>query len=222
MQLELVVAHYNENLNWLRKVPKTIHQTIYHKDSDHATESGIALPNVGREAHTYLHHIVERYDSLAEITVFCQGKPFDHAYDFHKTLRELAAGTLESHGFTWLGHLIDTDDKAGEKLFKSWSKNEDGRGLDIAGYHRHLTGTEGPQRYTFVLGAQFIIHREIIQQKPKSYYQHALELSITFPDAAHCYERTWDKVFGVKGIPAEILQGRETVHLKQMRHQTLT
>ncbi|MDQ1088775.1 DUF3431 domain-containing protein [Siphonobacter sp. SORGH_AS_1065] len=221
MQFELVVAHYNENLNWLRKVPKLIQQTVYHKDSSQTYESGIRLPNVGREAHTYLHHILEKYDSLAEITVFCQGKPFDHAFDFHKTLRELAAGERQISGFQWLGHLIDTDDKAGEKLFKTWSKNEDARGLDIAGYYRALTGLEGPDKYTFVLGAQFIIHREIIQQKPKSYYQHALELSITFPDAAHCYERTWDKVFGVQGIPDEVLQGRETVHLKPMRHQTL-
>ena len=29
-----------------------------------------ALPNVGNEGHSYLHHLVERYDSLAAVTLF--------------------------------------------------------------------------------------------------------------------------------------------------------
>lgn len=221
MLYELVVAHYQENLNWLRKVPPAIHRRLYHKDSAHTEPAGILLPNEGREAHTYLHHIVERYDSLAEITVFSQGKPFDHAYDFHATLRKLASNSEPIRPFEWLGHLIDTDDWEGRRLFQTWSKNEDGRGLDLKGFHQKVLGTDGPERYTFVLGAQFIIHREIIQQKPKSFYQNALEVSIYFPDAAHCYERSWDKVFDVQGIPEEVLQGRETVYLKRMKNQQI-
>lgn len=31
------------------------------------------LPNVGREAHTYLHHLTERYHSLADVTLFVMG-----------------------------------------------------------------------------------------------------------------------------------------------------
>ena len=74
--IELVVARYREELNWLRRVPKSVRVTIYDKSA--APQPGaIALPNVGREAHTYLHHIVSRYESLSEVTVFCQGKPFD-------------------------------------------------------------------------------------------------------------------------------------------------
>ena len=38
----------------------------------------IALPNRGREAGTWLHHIVSNYDRLADRTVFMQGDPFDH------------------------------------------------------------------------------------------------------------------------------------------------
>jgi hypothetical protein len=36
------------------------------------------LPNVGRESHTWLSHIVEEYESLAEWTVFMQADPSDH------------------------------------------------------------------------------------------------------------------------------------------------
>ena len=201
--VELVVAHYTENLNWLRNLPAGLQKTVYHKGPDAEKEhKNSPLPNVGREAHTYLHHIVNQYDSLAEWTIFCQGKPFDHAYDFKKTLREFIAHPADGcpTGFRWLGHLIDTDDKQGHRLFRPWSKNEDGRSLDMAGFHRALFGSDGPELYTFVLGAQFAVHRTVILRQSLPFYKHALATAITFPDAAHCFERSWDRVFGVVGI----------------------
>ena len=226
--LELVVAHYTENLNWLRNLPAGSQKTIYDKSPEGLTEwETSTLPNVGREAHTYLHHIVSRYDTLAEWTIFCQGKPFDHAYDFKKTLRELVAepldctelkpGAIQDHGFIWLGHLIDTDDNQGHRLFQPWSKNGDGRGLDMRGFHQALFDTDGPELYTFVLGAQFIVHRNVIRQKSVSFYERALAVSISFPDAAHCFERSWDRVFGVVGIDPDWLAGRLMVQLKPMK-----
>ena len=223
-RMELVVARYTENLNWLRNLPTGLRVMVYDKSCgespDHsAGDTAIILPNVGREAHTYLHHIVSRYDSLADWTIFCQGKPFDHAYDFKKTLREFVVDTTVIKPFHWLGHLIDTDDSRGDRLFRPWSKNEDGRGLDLLGFHRALFGTDGPAHYTFVLGAQFAVHRDVIRQQPQGFYERALAVSITFPDAAHCFERSWDRVFGVIGIDAEWLAGRQTVYLKPMKHQ---
>ncbi|GAB3890963.1 hypothetical protein GCM10028825_28450 [Spirosoma agri] len=222
---ELVVARYTENLNWLRNLPAGIRIIVYDKSPDgSAGPLAIPLPNIGREAHTYLHHIVSRYNSLAEWTVFCQGKPFDHAYDFKKTMKAFAenhaaAGDPVQDPFRWLGHLIDTDDNQGARLFRPWSKNEDGRGLDLLGFHRALFGTDGPDLYTFVLGAQFVVHRDAIRLQPLPVYERALAVSITFPDAAHCFERSWDRVFGLVGIDADWLAGRQTVYLKPMKHQ---
>ncbi|GAB3807322.1 hypothetical protein GCM10028819_43970 [Spirosoma humi] len=228
--LELVVAHYTENLNWLRNLPAEVRKTVYTKSPEPIAEpQTLPLPNIGREAHTYLHHLVSRYDSLAEWTVFCQGKPFDHAYDFKKTVREFASEHLDDTGptasrtqqtqFRWFGHLIDTDDNQGRRLFVPWSKNEDGRSLDLLGFHRTLFGTDGPDLYTFVLGAQFAVHKTLIQNRPLSFYAHALNVSVSFPDAAHCFERSWDRVFGVVGIDPDWLAERQTVYLKPMKHQ---
>lgn len=218
--VELVVAHYTENLNWLRNLPAGLHQTVYDKSPDQtAGPDAVPLPNVGREAHTYLHHIVSRYDKLAEWTVFCQGKPFDHAFDFKKTMQAFVADPAQIGTFRWLGHLIDTDDAQGDRLFRPWSKNEDGRGLQLREFHQQLFGTPGPDRYTFVLGAQFAIHRTGIRRQPVSFYEQALAISTTFPDAAHCFERSWDRVFGVVGIDPDWLAGRLTVQLKPMKHQ---
>ena len=217
--VELVVAHYRENLNWLGNVPAGLTVTVYDKCPHHAFPGATPLPNEGREAHTYLHHLVCRYDTLAEWTVFCQGKPFDHAYDFHKTLRQCCDHPERIGDFRWLGHLIDTDDPGGERLFKPWSKNDDGRGLALADFHRALLQREGPPDYPFVLGGQFVVRRELVRQQPADFYRHALALSVSFPDAAHCFERTWDRVFGVCGVDPGWLAGRQTVSLKPMKHQ---
>ncbi len=218
LPIELVVAHYHESLNWLRRVPPGIKKTIYSKADTPLSIPHLPLPNVGREAHTYLHHLVTRYDSLADFTVFCQGKPFDHAYDFHHSLRAFAAGDLPDTPFQWLGHIIDSDTPDGQ-LFREWSKNDTGEGLDLAGFHRQLFGTDGPQDYPFYLGAQFVVSRDLALRQPLTFYRKALEISLDCPNAAHCYERMWDRVFGVEGIDRAWLAGRRTVYLKQIKNR---
>lgn len=208
--IELVVARYNEDLNWLGNIPPQIAARVYDKSP------ASNLPNIGREAHTYLHHIVNNYDQLAELTVFAQGKPFDHAFDFHKTLRALALQT-EFENFRWLGHIIDTDDCNGARLFASWSKNLGHERLDMNGFHRALFGADGPPLYSFRLGAQFAVRRELVRSRSLDFWQKALKVSVEFPDAAHCFERTWDRVFGVTGIDPNWLAGRQTVYLKPIR-----
>ena len=215
MSLELVVARYHEELNWLKRVPREFRVTIYDKSA--APHPGaIALTNVGREAHTYLHHIAARYDSLAEVTIFCQGKPFDHAFDFHATLRNLAANPVVD-GFAPFGHIVDTDDARGQRLFASWSKNEDGHELDMRGFHRALFGDDGPDEYTFRLGAQFAATRTLIRSRPRDFYARALQISTDFPDAAHCFERSWPLVFGVANPDLAWLNGEKTAYLKPIR-----
>jgi len=82
MKTEIVVARYNEDLSWLKNLPKSIKITIYNKGNDDIEYSFIKLPNVGRESHTYLHHIINNYDKLADQTIFCQGDSIFHSPGF--------------------------------------------------------------------------------------------------------------------------------------------
>ena len=78
MSLTIVIAHYNENRDWIQKLPNdTIH--LYSKGGvDITGDYRISyLPNVGRESHTYLHYIIEHYDSLPDIVFFTLGRD-DH------------------------------------------------------------------------------------------------------------------------------------------------
>jgi hypothetical protein len=149
--------------------------------------------------------------------VFSQGRPFDHAADFHRVLRELAAGRRSLADFQWLGFIIDTDDARGRRLFARWSKNPEGRGLGLDQFCRRLLGEPAPALVRFFPGAQFALTAECARRRPLDFYRRALDLSVEFPDAAHCFERVWDRVFGVLGVDPALLQGRDTVYLKPIR-----
>jgi hypothetical protein len=220
--LEVVVARHLEDPAWVKKVPRGVAVRLYDKGAglDPAAfprATLTPLPNQGREAHTYLTHLVTRYRELAPVTVFCQGRPFDHAADFHRVLRELAAGRRGVSDFQWLGFIIDTDDARGRRLFARWSKNPEGRELRLDPFFRKLFGEPAPERVRFYPGAQFALTAECARRRPVEFYQRALGLSTEYPDAAHCFERVWDRVFGVRGVDPALLQGQDTVYLKPIR-----
>lgn len=213
--LELVVARHREDLRWLRKVPAQVRVTVYDKGGEAA--GAIPLPNVGREAHTYLHHIVSRYDDLAETTIFAQGKPFDHVSTFHHVLRDLAAGRSTSDEFIWLGFIIDWDDATGSRLFQAWSKNHERAPLAMDTFSRALWDRPADERYVFFPGGNFIAQRALIRRNPRSYYERALDVAARLADAAHCFERTWDRVFGIDGLPPEHRGKELPVYTKPIR-----
>lgn len=77
-KLEVIIAHYNEDLHWLHPFLKhpDVKVTIYSKGGKNLAPEfhthTTYLDNIGHEGHTYLYHIVTRYDSLSKIILFCQ------------------------------------------------------------------------------------------------------------------------------------------------------
>ncbi len=214
--MDLVVARYREDLRWLRRVPRAFRVHLYDKGGDAA--GGVTLPNVGREAHTYLHHLVACYETLADLTVFVQGKPFDHVPDLHQRLKAWAAGQETVQDFRGLGFLVDADDRTGSRLFQAWSKNPGRIPLDMTGFWTALFDEQPvPEQFVFFGGAHFAVTRKVIQERPRAFYEKALRVAEHFPDAAHCFERTWPHVFGQPALPPE-LRGRPLpFYLKPVR-----
>jgi hypothetical protein len=68
--VEIVLARYNEDVSWCDQYKSLV--TIYNKGEDDLKYDSLPLPNVGREGHTYLHHVVQNYENLADWTVFSQ------------------------------------------------------------------------------------------------------------------------------------------------------
>lgn len=216
MTVDLVVARYQEDLAWLRRVPRSIRRCVYDKGG--GVDSAEPLTNVGREAHTYLHHFVTRYDELADLTVCVQGKPFDHVPDLHRRLRAWAEGTASVEAFCWLGFLVDEDDATGSRLFQRWSKNPERRPLDMAGFwSRVFAPAPCPDLFVFFGGANFAVTREQVRKRSRTFYEQARAVAADFPDAAHGFERTWNEVFGVPALPPALQGQPRPIYLKPIR-----
>lgn len=99
-EIDMVVARYDEDISWVKDIHrqrkalnrygiqlKPYNVLLYNKGQDNIPkedkagfhESFVHNVPAGREGHTFLRHIIERYDTLAEWTVFLQGEPFQHA-----------------------------------------------------------------------------------------------------------------------------------------------
>lgn len=196
-------------------MPREFAITVYDKSS--GSKTGLSLPNIGREAHTFLHHLSVRHASLAELTVFVQGHPFDHAPDLHRRLRALADGRERVDGFFWFGFVADTDDAHGRRLFVPWTKNADGRELLMSNFHRLLFGNDGPQLYRFFPGGQFAVTRKAAHRRNAEFYNAAAGLAVSFPDGAHCFERVWDRIFVADGTAGRLPPGMQTMYFKPVR-----
>ena len=77
LKIDLIVAHYKEDLSWLDNIPENYNLYIYSKSNDKPTLKRSFyhkfLPNVGRCDHTYLYHIIENYNNMSDQMIFCTG-----------------------------------------------------------------------------------------------------------------------------------------------------
>jgi hypothetical protein len=83
-EVEIVVTRFEEDVRWL-DVFAEIPTTIYNRGPvDSFLPKArpnlriIAQENKGREDQVMLNHMINRYDSLAAVTIFLQGWPFGH------------------------------------------------------------------------------------------------------------------------------------------------
>jgi hypothetical protein len=76
-KIKVVVAYYNEDLSWLEYLRKQCCiddiLLISKKHKDHPEYETVSLPNVGREAHSFMWYIVNNYENLPDNVFFCQG-----------------------------------------------------------------------------------------------------------------------------------------------------
>ena len=83
----LVIARYNETLEWLADSRfDGFRVVVYNKGSASVdippsrcrVTTVVTLPNVGREAHTYLYHIIKHYENPDDLTLFVMGSSHEN------------------------------------------------------------------------------------------------------------------------------------------------
>ncbi len=215
--LRFVVARFREDLAWVPGLVSAFpgsRCTVYNKGADDVDidvdvdvdarkhddlDIRVArLDNVGRESHTYLHHIIESFGSSPpadEITVFLQGDPFDHCEGGPAGLSDLVyAGVSEiaTRGscFENVGTRVITIE-GGFPRFHPTIRDE------LAQTCRDVLGSELPASYRFSAGALFMVARRSVFARPVGFYEKAIGHvdSEVNPVRGFCFERLWPLIF---------------------------
>ncbi len=210
--ISIVVARYNEDLKWTLEEPfNKFKYIVYNKgDNDNFektnVESIITLPNVGKCDHTYLYHVYNSYDNLADINVFLPGsidmenkknkaKSLLHnilisnravfeCIEAHSIKTQLYNFTLDVWATSHDKNLEKNEtvilEKSPIRPFGKWFENKFGE-IDI----KHLC----------FMGI-FSIGKEDIKQHDKNRYLELLnELNHINPEVGHYIERSWAAIF---------------------------
>lgn len=174
----IVVAKYKEPVDWLYKIKKECpHYHVYLYDKsiddevsmvDEETFKVDGRENVGREAESYLCHIVQNYDRLQDYVFFLQGNPFDHVrMERDAFIQAVAHDPLmfrDPNRHPWV--VIDCDGFG----------MPNHPGLPIAPKFGELgLGKVPPDVFHFVMGAQFLVSRGEIHKRSKAFYRDLLQ-----------------------------------------------
>ncbi|WP_027176991.1 DUF3431 domain-containing protein [Desulfovibrio aminophilus] len=201
-----VVARYREDVSWTGRLGFPV--VIYDKGGD--WPGGVPLPNIGREAHTYVTHILRRYPEFPRHTLFLQGDPFPHLTPDGKagvdTLLTKAADLLDRGasfgGLSWcrlrcdrLGRPHSMFDPAWKGKWRGWGKD-----IPVGEVFEKLFAGSSPRLFLAnAATANFLVSRQRILTRPLGFYNNLLSLIENDPydemNTGHALERLWHLVF---------------------------
>ena len=133
------------------------------------------------EANHFLTHIIKRYDSLSDATIFLQGHPFDH-------VKNLFAEILKSLG----------QDFSCLPSAKVRKLGDDGHDL-LARQFGEIITQKKIESSCWSAGACFMASKKAILGNPLSWYEKVLSEARAFKDSKFALERLWAVVINPNG-----------------------
>jgi hypothetical protein len=221
---ELIISRYNESLSWLdnkeyidtyNKFSKII---CYNKGNEIPNNSYIkshpnqfqikTLPNVGREAHTYLTHIIQNYDNLSDINVFVPGS-CDVSNKWFRAINTMIK-SLNTNNTVFMCDAYDSN--LIEKIYNFKidtyaSTNSENLNLNnennlkispirpFGKWYTHVFESTPLEYLSF--NAIFAVSKEHIHNRSKDFYIKLLDYVNTSSnhEVAHYIERAWPAIF---------------------------
>jgi hypothetical protein len=166
MTFSIIVARYNENIEWTKQFENVI---VYNKGEKlDDSYNQVFLDNVGREGHTYYKYICDNYENLPDYTIFLQGNPFDHSPNIISNLNKYIKSKDLTINFEFLSECI---------LDCNLSGCVHHRGLPLIDTYEKIFGERKvDMKFKFGPGAQFIVSKKFILNRPKSFYSSIVQI----------------------------------------------
>lgn len=207
-RLHLVVARYREDASWTGLLPYP--SFVYDKSGAPGVPPDLALPNIGREAHTYLTHILRHYERLPEYVFLTQADPFAHtdASTPQRLAERLARDMrLDVRLSGYANYKIRCDglgrphDMHSPNARSRWAGA--GKDIPVARVYAELFAGPVPESFLATCAAGLmLVHKTRILARPAGFYARALGLVTADPrdegNTGHALERLWHLVFNGK------------------------
>jgi len=209
---ELVIAAYDNYLNWLDEIDSDVKITVYRKGNEEPQrEDEIKIElNKGRCVHTFFNHIYSNYDSLSDITFFAQDYPFDHWEDIVDVINnniprskcQLQIGGY--YGFHFNTIMIPSS--KGGRMWNLSESKQHGKGnvlvcqsngqpqdsnpnINVDKYWDLLFASQKPREYEFMPGGHFGITKDHAKLRSKNFYKKVCDLLLEEESAPWNIER---------------------------------
>ena len=201
MSASLIIAQYDEDVSWINKIQYEYITKIYlyTKNSNnikpiihsHIPIHRTHLPNIGRETHTFLHHIINNYHSLSEINIFVQAIPI---IDINIINSYLDVNYITNINLTKSNQIhLDSSNK-----ITIWKKQP----LVICPYNffewynLFIDPEKLTSPYHIYFESNFIVSKHHILSRSKKYYEKLLnQLNDNNTEVGHFLERSWYYIF---------------------------
>ena len=206
MDVCLIISRFDEDLDWLKKY-SNYKVIIYNKGNEinyDYFKNIIKLENVGRESHTWLHHIVSNYNNLNEINIFLQGRIDDLGCMVYKDLEQYIR-KIDRFGFSasrygllgplhWSRNVGIENDK---RYKKAWINKEISRSeIGFRKFSKNIL-PDIPYFVSTSYGGCFAVKKEKIYRHNIEFYKYLLNIlnKNKNPIEGHYLERLWCYIF---------------------------
>ncbi len=206
--LDIVVAHYNEDITWIKKIKsnKINKIFVYSKgEPNKINDKKIKQlnpkiihnyrPNIGRESETYLRFCYENYNNLSDGVIFLQGTP-------HVGIREIISWidnlTVNySHTPNYMVASIYYEMLTGKISYWANSLCKPSQYNCFTFMREYISSTVLPYDNKIYIGANFGVSKTCILSRDKIFYLNIIdkELGDINPEAGHFCERLWFYIF---------------------------
>ena len=211
------ISHFNGNIDWISNIKKN-NYIIYNKSGGKLSKSinHINIKNVGYNLYSYLKFIIDNYNTLPKVTVFCK----DNVFSRHVNL-DLFQNLLKRNTFTAIeGNMtcnnfpivLKTSDSGFTEINSSWYKNKYPRLFfrDFNCFYQYIfKNVEKPHFLRFAPGANYIVPKDNILLRSRNFYRNLLNFIIhsQFSCESHFLERSLYTVWNSNLESSEKMDG---------------
>lgn len=224
--ITIVVAHYNENLEWIKGLnhPFIKNIIIYSKYNNNQNHNGLRIQNInssfldqdyflslhakaiyyklvnnGRESETYLRYCYDYYNNLSDATIFLQGEPHVGMDTINNWILYLS----NNHDYTpniTIGSIFDSMNNGHLPLW--YGKCDKSKYNCFTWMRTYVNQNIYPYKNKIYFGACFGVSKNRILSRTRDYYLDLIEKEFIDinPESAHFAERLWFYIFNCDKI----------------------